>query len=239
MLRRFWRVVFPGPARLLRDPNASLANRDLRGLILSGAKLDGRDLRGADLRAVPMEGASLCGADLRGARMCFVSLRGADLRGVDLTDADLQGADLRGAITDGVRLGQRRAWLAVLDARACRGLGIPEETPEWLLRAAGLLVHGREAGVLGGPTPEALARLEALDRMRAGMLEALFALTGRPGAALDSWEVMDRLWHRARQGEDRVGEIAAELERFEAAIERVREGATRARDAIQESRMRG
>ena len=233
-IRRLWRAMFPGPASRLHDPSASLANRDLRGLILAGIDLNGRDLSGANLTAVPMNGARLRAANLRGACLAHVDLRNADLTAADLTDADLRGADLRGAITDGVRLGRRGAFLAVLDARAFRGLDLPEDTPDWLLRRAGLLVRGREMGVLGGPSPEALARLEAMERLRAGLLEALFALNGRPGAALDSWDVLDRLWHRARLGEDRAAEIAAELDRFEQALDRMREGARRARTALSE-----
>lgn len=226
-IRRLWRAMFPGPATLLHDPSASLANRDLRGLILSGIDLNGRDLSGANLTAVPMNGAALRGTNLHGACLAH-----GDLRNADLTAADLTDADLRGAITDGVKLGRRGAFLAVLDVRAFRGLDLPEDTPDWLLRRAGLLVRGREMGVLGGPSPEALARLEATERVRAGLLEALYALNGRSGAALDSWDVLDRLWHRARQGEDRTAEIAAELGRFDQALDRMREGVQLARTAL-------
>ena len=225
--------------RRLNDPAASLAGLDMRGLILSGRNLDGRDLSGADLTGVPMDGASLRGAKLSGARLVFANLRGADLTSTNLENADLRGVDFRGAITDGVKLGAPRRHLAVLDARAFRGLGLPEHTPDWLLAAAGLQVRGRELGLLGGPSPEALARLAILDRLRGGMLTSLYALDGRPGAAVDAWDRLDRLWHRLRQDGGRLDEFERELGRFEEAMTRAQQCAEVARAVLAELRTAG
>ena len=225
--------------RRLNDPTASLAGSNLRGLILSGRDLDGRDLRGADLTGVPLDGASLRDADLRQARLVYCNLREADLTSANLENADLRGADLRGAITDGARFGSPRPNLALLDARAFRGLGIPEDTPDWLLAAAGLRVRGRQLGLYGGPSPEALARLKLLDRLRGGMLVSLYALTGRPGAAIDAWDRLDRIWHRLRQDGGPTDDFEAELTRFEEAMTRAQQGAEAARAALAELRAKG
>ena len=240
-LRQILHRLFPDrrAVRLLGDPTASLAGIDMRGLILSGRDLDGRDLSGADLTGVPLDGASLRGADLRGARLVYCNLREADLSAANLENADLRGADLRGAITDGARFGSPRRNLALLDARAFRGLGIPEDTPDWLLAAAGLRVRGRQLGLLGGPSPEALARLALLDRIRAGMLGSLYALSGRPGAAVDAWDRLDRLWHRLRQDGGSFDEFERELGHFEEAMDRALNGAKDARTVLAELRVTG
>ncbi|MEJ3746838.1 pentapeptide repeat-containing protein [Actinomycetes bacterium KLBMP 9797] len=96
---------------------ASLAGRDLRGLIcrnanLAGAWLQRAQLQGAlltatDLRRAHLDGASLVGAELNGAHLEGASLQAADLRGTDLTGACLDGANL----TD-VHFDHRTTWPA-------------------------------------------------------------------------------------------------------------------------------
>ena len=241
LLRQLLHRLFPSgrAVRLLHDPTASLAGLDLRGLILSGRELSGRDLHGADLSGVPLDGTGLRGADLRGARLVYCNLREADLTSANLENADLRGADLRGAITDGLKLGSPRRNLALFDARAFRGLGIPEDTPDWVLAAAGLRVRGRQLGLFGGPSPEALARLAILDRLRGGMLASLYALSGRPAAAIDAWDRLDRIWHRLRQDGGPTDDFEAELIRFEEAMARAQQGAEAARAALAELRSQG
>ncbi|MEU7803938.1 pentapeptide repeat-containing protein [Micromonospora arborensis] len=94
---------------------ASLAGRDLRGLIcrdanlagawLQRAQLDDAYMTATDLRQARLEGARLVNAKLNNAH-----LQGADLQHVDLRGADLTGACLNGANLTGVHFDQRTKW---------------------------------------------------------------------------------------------------------------------------------
>jgi uncharacterized protein YjbI with pentapeptide repeats len=81
------------------EPNRlGLANTDLRGAFMGGARLRGAWLQGAnlqdaDLRVADLQDARLDAANLRGA-----TLTGARLMGTALPDARLDGARLQGAI---------------------------------------------------------------------------------------------------------------------------------------------
>jgi uncharacterized protein YjbI with pentapeptide repeats len=85
---------------------ASLAGRDLRGIIcrstnlagawLQKAQLDDAYLKASDLRQARLEGAQLVNAKLNNAHLQGANLQGADLRGADLSEACLDGATLTG-----------------------------------------------------------------------------------------------------------------------------------------------
>jgi uncharacterized protein YjbI with pentapeptide repeats len=89
---------------------ASLAGRDLRGIIcrntnlagawLQGAQLDDAYLKASDLRQARLEGAQLVNAKLNNAHLQGANLQGADLRGADLREACLDGANLTGVTFD-------------------------------------------------------------------------------------------------------------------------------------------
>ncbi len=73
----------------LHLPPFYLAQTDLDGVILRGAKLWDADLSGASLNTTDLRCAQLLNADLSAADLRGASLAGADLFGVDLRDADL------------------------------------------------------------------------------------------------------------------------------------------------------
>ncbi len=69
-----------------------LRRRDLSGFYLAEKNLSGSFLRGAKLRRTNLAGADLAGADFAGA-----DLDGADISESDMSDSTLLGASLRGA----------------------------------------------------------------------------------------------------------------------------------------------
>ena len=114
-------IARPEPTRVagpLDRPDATLAQRELRGQVLKGANLAGSTLvhidlpgahfEGADLTEARLQGANLPDVHAQGARFVGSDLRGADLRRAVLTGADLSGADLRDVcLRDVVLLGSR------------------------------------------------------------------------------------------------------------------------------------
>jgi len=107
----------------------TLAELDLRGLVLSRKRFCGAVLRKSDLRGVRLDGADLSdadlseaqleGADLRGARftraeLSRAQLQRADLRGADLTQADLSYSNLSGADLTGASLAGANLYNAVI-----------------------------------------------------------------------------------------------------------------------------
>ena len=95
---------------------ASLAQKNLRGVDLSGAYLIGANLETADMRGANLSGARLVRANLRHA-----SLAGASLLGAHLIDADLTGADLRKANLRDSMLARAELTNANLDGAALSG----------------------------------------------------------------------------------------------------------------------
>ncbi|MFC6018847.1 pentapeptide repeat-containing protein [Plantactinospora solaniradicis] len=94
---------------------ASLAGRDLRGLICQNANLAGAWLQRAQLNDAYLKGTDLRQARLEGARLVNAKLNFAHLKDADLHGADLRGADLTGVCLDGANLAgvdfdQRTRW---------------------------------------------------------------------------------------------------------------------------------
>ncbi len=73
------------------------SNRQLDGLIATGAALRNADFRGASLRDANFDGANLSGARMDGCDLTGASLKCADVEGVDFRRATLKDADLSGA----------------------------------------------------------------------------------------------------------------------------------------------
>ena len=103
---------------------ADLANLELKGRDLHGARLRQADLSAAvathtrfaraDLRDLNAYGAVMTGADLAGADLTNATLVGAYLEGANLAGARLDGANLSGA-----EMGRARGLTATQLAHAC------------------------------------------------------------------------------------------------------------------------
>jgi len=100
-------------------PRCVLSGGNLEDTLLRNAKLEGAALRevfaaGADFSDADLEGADLEGAMLRGARFVGANLTRANLEGADLSDADFTGARLLFAQLDGAKLGGAKLGKAVM-----------------------------------------------------------------------------------------------------------------------------
>lgn len=92
-------------AQIAVENKISLADADLRGANLTGARLRRAKLVGADLRGATLAGARLAYAKLSRADLRGVDLSRATLASADLSDADLTGADLTRATLGSANLG--------------------------------------------------------------------------------------------------------------------------------------
>jgi uncharacterized protein YjbI with pentapeptide repeats len=104
---------------------SQLADVNLTGANLEGAKLSNNDLagaglRGANLATADLTNSDLSGADLREARLVNTDFAGADLSGADVSSADLQGANFADARAEGIRY-DRKATYRGIRVASCYG----------------------------------------------------------------------------------------------------------------------
>ena len=217
IIRDEWRAVFlqgfPFNGRRLDGIEvpfgASLARRQLGGIVLTGANLHGAELKGADMSRAHLEGvnlsdsglgganlerANLKGALLRSAQLMGANLRGAELDGANLFGAKLQGADLSEAQIEGAILNQ--AHLERADLR--RTNLISADLSGAYLEGATLRESHLEYASLRGARLEgailSLAQLEGADLCRSGWQKAKL-----PSAKFDDATILFEDWHSAHE----------------------------------------
>jgi uncharacterized protein YjbI with pentapeptide repeats len=144
---------------------ANLAETQLQGAILAGARLRGANLYKAHLQGAVLTDADLKGADLSRSIFAGAYLEETDLRCANISDAEFQGADLHEAELQGAWLGNSNFQGANLEDAGLQGANLAATDFRGASLKGARIWHVRGWAIVSGGTNLPTLQLTHLDKV--------------------------------------------------------------------------